>query len=256
MPSRLVLADTGTDCRVRTCRHKSKLGDCLLPAASDLECSRKWDKPTGAWAGSLPPGAGYGCCFVAGWPWKQPPQCVGLGCSPGAAAWGASLGVETSWDTCMRGQGVIWWEGRRQGSSVPAQGINGISKDYSLGQCSTKLCLLGLKPFFSNKSPGYHESTWQAAEPKQAAVPGCLALWLGEEGERASGAVPSSGNKVRLCLLLKCRGEISASWLSLSQYKWRLEMETDLCWWLWQQHRNLALVLLWSYFMQRNKHVW
>lgn len=70
---------------------------------------------------------------------------------------------------------------------------------------------LGFKAFCSNKSPGYHEGTWQAAEPWQAAVPGCLALWLGEEGKRASGALPSSGNKVRLCLLLKCRGEISAS---------------------------------------------
>lgn len=49
VPSKLVLADTGTNCRARTCTHKSKQGDfLLLPAASDLKRSRKWVKPTGA----------------------------------------------------------------------------------------------------------------------------------------------------------------------------------------------------------------
>lgn len=65
---------------------------------------------------------------------------------------------------------------------MPVQGINGISEDYSLGLYSEALPL-GFKVFFSNKSPGYHESTWQAAESKQAAVPGCLVSRLGEEGE-------------------------------------------------------------------------
>ena len=48
VPSELVLADTGMDCQACTCTHKSKQGDfLLLPAASDLKCSRKWVKPTG-----------------------------------------------------------------------------------------------------------------------------------------------------------------------------------------------------------------
>lgn len=71
-----------------------------------------------------------------------------------------------------------------------------------------KALSLGFKAFFSNKSPGYHKSTWQVVEAEQAAVPGCVVAW---RGGGASGAVPSSGNKVRLCLLLKCGGEISAS---------------------------------------------
>lgn len=92
---------------------------------------------------------------------------------------------------------------------MPVQGINEISGDHGLAQCSIKLCLLGLKPFSVTSPQGItkaHGKWW-----RQNKLPLLGALWLGEEGDQASSAVPSSGNKVRLCLLLKCGGEISAS---------------------------------------------
>lgn len=76
---------------------------------------------------------------------------------------------------------MIWWQG-------PSDRDEGDLWGLEPGTVLHKALPLEFKAFFSNKSPGYHESTWQAVEPKQAAVPGCLACGLGRRGQPANAS--------------------------------------------------------------------
>lgn len=126
---------------------------------------------------------------------KGAPAACGVGMLPGCCSLWGLVGCWNLPGHLLRGHGVIWWEGRRCGSSVPVQGINRISEECSLGQCSMKLCLLGLKPFAVTSPQGIVKAHSKLQSHGKLPFLGVLHCGLGRRGSERAVLFPVLGTR-------------------------------------------------------------